>query len=32
MRDALIDILVVTLIEGLMDLLEESKKGMDGSK
>ena len=32
MRDSFIDILVVTLIEGLMELLEESEKGMDGSR
>jgi len=28
----LIDILVVTPIKGLMELLEESEKGMDGSR
>jgi len=32
MRDSFIDILVVILIEGLMELLEESKRGLDGSR
>ena len=32
MRDYFIDILVVTLIEGLMELFEESEKEMDGSR
>ncbi len=32
MRYSFIDILVVTLIEGLKELLEESEKGMDGSR
>jgi len=32
MRHSLIDILEVTLIEGLMEILEESEKGMDGSR
>jgi len=32
MRDSFIDILVVTLIEGLMELLKESEKGMGKSR
>lgn len=32
MRDHFIDILVVTLIECLMELRDESEKGMDGSR
>jgi len=32
MRNSFIDILVVTLIKGLMELLEESEKGMERSR